>query len=299
MRLTVGSEILVTGSEGQLGSELVRALSRAGRSVVGVDLPEFDLTMPDAAGEVIRRVRPSLVLHTAAYTNVDGAESEPDVAWQVNAEGTRAVAAACRQIGARLVYFSTDYVFDGTRGTAYTEDDRPSPLSVYGKSKLGGEEAAALGVENHLIIRTAWLYGPRGRNFVRTMLRLAQQQLIAQAQGQLVEPIRVVDDQVGNPTSTAQLVRQTLRVMDEPLAGVVHATCHGETTWYGWACRMFDKQGLAVLVRPCSTEQLTRPAPRPQYSSLDNMRLRQAGLDVMDEWQAALDDFLIGRDRAD
>ncbi|MBD3333166.1 dTDP-4-dehydrorhamnose reductase [candidate division GN15 bacterium] len=293
------SKLLITGATGQLGTELVAALERSGRQVVGLDLPEFDLTKPDAAQALIKSHEPRIVLHAAGYTHVDKAESESELVHRVNMEGTRAVAQACHDIGARMIYYSTDYVFDGTKGTAYTEDDKPNPLGVYGRSKLGGEEAIGEALEDHLIIRTAWLYGPRGKNFVRAMLRLAQQQVNAHAQGLLVEPIKVVDDQLGNPTSTTDLVRQTLRVMEEPITGIVHATCHGETTWYEWACRMFDKQNLAVLVRPCTTEQFGRPAPRPKCSSLDNARLLSEGLDVMRNWDVALDNFLTGRHQAD
>lgn len=295
----MASEILVTGSNGQLGSELVTALKQAGRSVVGVDLPEFDLSNRFSVADVIRFVQPTVVLHTAAYTDVDRAESDQDRVWQVNVEGTRAVAQACRKTGARLIYYSTDYVFNGAKGSAYTEADTPDPVSVYGKSKLAGEELVTEAVENHLIMRTAWLYGKKGKNFVRAMLRLAQQQMNDHAQGLLVQPIRVVDDQYGNPTSANDLVSQTLRVMREPITGVVHATCHGETTWYGWACQVFEKQRLPVLVRPCTTEQFARPAPRPKCSSLDNARLRQEGLDVMRDWKTALNHFLSGRPQAE
>ena len=286
-------KILVTGANGQLGRDLMDVLGPA-HEVVGVDIDRLDIRDGRAVDAFMQEVKPNTVIHAAAYTDVDGCEKDHETAFAVNSDGTRHVARACREFGARLIHISTDYVFDGEKDKAYHEDDPTHPKTVYGMSKLAGEKAVWEEVEDFVILRVAWLYGRQGKNFVRTMLKLAQDQISKVAEGQVVEPLKVVNDQYGNPTWTMEVVRQIEVLLGNDLRGVCHATNQGEATWYTFACDIFEKMNLKVFVRPCTTEEFPRPAPRPRRSSLDNTRLRSAGIDVMRPYKDALQDFLKG-----
>ncbi|MFB3820397.1 MAG: dTDP-4-dehydrorhamnose reductase, partial [Candidatus Methylomirabilales bacterium] len=271
--------ILVTGAKGQLGVELLRSLAPLGE-VVGRDLPELDIVRPAAAGAVAA-LAPDCVVHAAAATDVDGCERDPALAMAVNGDGTRHVAEGCRRAGARLVYLSTDFVFDGAKRTPYLEDDPPAPLSAYGRSKLEGERAAQR-VPDWCIVRTAWLYGPHGRNFVKAILRKA-------AAG---ERLRVVHDQVGSPTYAPDLAAAIARLVAGKLAGTYHVTNAGACSWYEFAREILRQAGLAVPVQPIDTRTLDRPAPRPAYSVLAHAALERAGLPPMRPWREALADML-------
>ena len=281
--------ILVTGAQGQLGGDLVAVLSHK-HDVVGVDIDEFDITDAPATAAAIKALSPQIVLHAAAYTDVDKAETEEDMAFRVNAEGAANVARACHEVGAFMLYYSTDYVFDGTPRHLLTEQDPPSPLNVYGRSKLAGERAIAETLGDYAIVRTAWLYGFHGRNFVRTILRLASELLRADVSSP--RPWRVVDDQHGSPTWTCDVAHQTEAILQHGLTGIIHATSHGWTTWYHFAQQVLGRLGLAVTVEPCTTEDYSRPAPRPRWSVLSNRLLQQAGCDLMPPWEVAIDRFL-------
>jgi len=237
-------------------------------------------------------LRPQFVIHAAAYTDVDGSESNYELAMSINDAGSRNVAIACREIGAGMIYYSTDYVFAGEKVSPYLESDTPDPKTVYGQSKLAGEEAVTEMLENFAIVRIAWLYGRHGWNFVRTMLKLGRQQVEAGRSGKEVTPLKVVDDQVGNPTWTVEVVRQTAEIMKHHLRGVFHATSEGETSWYGFARDIFSLMGMPVTLVPCTTEQMPRPAPRPARSSLENARLKAAGRNLMRPYNDALAEFL-------
>lgn len=263
--------------------------------MIGIDMAEVDIRDSAAVRDFIARVAPSVVVHAAAYTDVDGCESDHETAFAVNRDGTRHVATACRKVGARLFYISTDYVFDGEKSEAYLEDDPTHPKTVYGMSKLAGEKAVWEELEDFVILRIAWVYGQHGKNFVRTMLQLAEKQQAAVREGKVIEPLKVVDDQVGSPTWTMEVVRQIQRLLSSDIRGVCHATCHDEVSWYTFACDVFDIMNLKVQVRPCTTAEFPRPAPRPRRSTLENSRLKEAGLDVMRNYRVALEDFLLQR----
>ena len=199
------------------------------------------------------------------------------------------MALACRKTGARMILYSTDYVFDGAKGVPYTEADAVNPRTVYGQSKLEAERAVAALLTNYAILRIAWLYGRYGNNFVKTMLRLGKTQRKSPSASRSV---RVVSDQIGNPTWTMEVARQTEAVMERRLTGLYHAGAGGSCSWYEFACRIFEAAGDSISVEPCTTDQYPRPAPRPAMSALENRRLQRVGCNVMREWDVAFDDFM-------
>jgi dTDP-4-dehydrorhamnose reductase len=280
--------ILVTGAEGQLGVELVRALAAQGE-VIGVDIAELDVTHPECADRVAA-LGPNWVAHAAAATDVDGCEREPERAMAVNAEGTRRVAEGCRRAGAGLVYLSTDYVFDGRKGAPYTEWDAPAPLNAYGRSKLEGEGAVRSLVSRWVIVRTAWLYGVHGKNFVKTIVGKA-------AAG---EKLQVVDDQVGSPTYAADLARAVALLLSRGLSGVYHVTNGGSCSWYEFTREILRLTGADTkCVSRISSEELGRRARRPAYSVLENAAWKAAGLPPLRPWPEALADMLVALKSAD
>lgn len=285
------AKLLVTGHRGQLGTDLVEILSDQ-YEVVGADLPELDIRNRKAIFELFTGERPEVVLHVAAYTDVDACEEDEAAAQAINGEGTRNVAFATTEIGARLIYFSTDYVFDGTKPTPYAETDSPNPQTVYGRSKLAGEVAVQEIVDDFAILRIGWVYGRQGKNFVKTMVRLGRRQLEGVDGSDVGAPLRVVDDQTGNPTWTVNIARQTALVIKEGLHGVFHATSEGETTWFRLAQNIFEILNMPVVVQPCSSAEFGRPAPRPARSSLDNAQLRAGGHNMMRDYDGALREFL-------
>jgi len=276
------SRVLVTGARGLLGREIGAAFARRGE-VRLADLDDFDVTDPGACRREIGRFRPRVVIHCAAYTAVDRAEAEPDLALAVNAEGTRNVARACRDHGALIVTFGTDYVFDGTLSRPYREDDPVQPLSVYAKTKLAAEEALREVGGGHLLIRTQWLYGPGGRNFIATILAKARK----------AETLRVVADQTGCPTFTRDLVDAVVRLMDAGARGTVHFSNEGETTWFDLARYVLGRAGLgAAPLVPAATGELAYPAPRPAYSVLSKEKYRKITGETPRRWEAAAGEFL-------
>ncbi|MCK4606877.1 MAG: dTDP-4-dehydrorhamnose reductase [candidate division Zixibacteria bacterium] len=286
------AKLMVTGCLGQLGGELVAAL-RGEYEVCGADRQQFDITDRSAVNTAIVSARPTAVLHTAAYTDVDGCETNRELAMTVNADGTENIARACREVGAKMIYFSTDYVFDGSKQDAYVESDPPNPQTVYGRSKLEGEQAVVSLLDNYTVVRIAWLYSARGVNFVRKMTQQGSQWLKQAAEER--RPLMVVNDQVANPTWTAEVARQTQVILDNDLTGILHATSGGEVSWYHFTVRLFELLDLRVPVHPCSSDEFHRPATRPKRSSLDNNRLGESGLDIMRHWDAALSEF-VGRE---
>jgi dTDP-4-dehydrorhamnose reductase len=278
--------VFVTGVTGQVGSEIVEDLRRRAAArvrgpaleVVAPDEFVLDITDRDAVLSAIGTVQPEVIIHPAAWTAVDACESDPDRAYLVNSLGTRHVAEAARLVGAHVCYLSTDYVFDGTSARPYVEWDTPNPLSVYGRSKLGGERELD---DGHTIVRTAWVNGRTGANMVKTVLRLAETDGV----------LRFVDDQRGSPTSAADLAA---RVVDLSLGrhpGIFHVTNQGATTWYGFARLVLSAAGLdSARVEPISTDELDppRPAPRPANSVLDNAALRLSGWELLPSWEQAI-----------
>jgi dTDP-4-dehydrorhamnose reductase len=280
----VAGKLLITGAAGQLGQALIECGGRQGWEVVATDLSELDITDPQAVWGELSRERPEVVINAAAATRVDELESDPDGALRVNGLGPRNLAVACRRLGVKLVHLSTDYVFDGTKAGPYVEWDATGPLSVYGRSKLLGEEWVRQQCADHFIVRTAWLYGVPGPNFVTAILARAR---ALAPDGEL----KVVDDQRGTPTSTLALAPQLLALAATEAFGTYHATCQGETTWYGFACQILATAGLSVQATPCTTAEFPRAAPRPANSILANRLLQVARLDLMPAWQAAYQQF--------
>jgi len=270
--------ILVVGNKGMLGQELMALYGEAAR---GVDVGEIDITDLVSVQRVLATLKPRVVINAAAYTDVDGCESNTELAMQVNGEGVAFLAMVSKEIGAKLVQVSTDYVFDGNKGAAYEEDDAPNPLSVYGESKLAGEMNARFNPD-HLIVRTQWLYGHAGKNFVETMLKLAGER----------SELTVVDDQIGSPTWTRDLALAIEALIQKDCRGTYHAANSGFVSWNGFAKEIFGLAGLPVAVAPMSTEQLGRPATRPLHSTLNCSKLAADTGFVPEPWQKALKRYL-------
>lgn len=270
--------ILVVGANGMLGRDLMALL---GDRACGVDIDEIDITSIESVMKVLRSTKPDVVINCAAYTDVDGCESNAEKAMEINAEGVAYLAMACKEIGALLVQISTDYVFDGGKGTPYIEDDPTHPLSVYGESKLAGELNAAFS-PLHLIVRTQWLYGIHGKNFVETMLKLAVDR----------DELTVVDDQIGSPTWTVDLAKAIIALVESNCRGVYHAANAEFCSWNTFAKTIFEASALPVSVKPMTTEELNRPARRPLYSTLDCSKLAADTGIEMPSWRAALNEYL-------
>jgi dTDP-4-dehydrorhamnose reductase len=275
--------VFVTGAGGMLGRTFVRAWSDRYELVAPVR-SELDLMHGTAVTEAMKVAEPDVVVHCAAYTKVDQAESAADDAFRGNAVVTAHVAAAAQRVGARLVSFSTDYVFSGELDRPYHEWDEVGPRTVYGASKAAGEAAVRVHCPDHTIVRIAWMYGAGGPSFLHSILRLARRSPTG--------PLSIVDDQVGNPTSCAAVVALTERLLDDPLPGVVHGTCEGGVSWYGFARSVLRLMGIDRRVEPCTTMDFPRPAPRPRNSQLDNRRLRLEGWPSMPHWQTELAQFI-------
>ena len=265
-----------------LGTSLVPCFGSE-NEVVGVDLRDFDISQEAAVQKAFRELRPQFVYHLAAYTDVDGCESNPQMAHAVNALGTRNIAASCAEIGAILLYLSTDYVFDGSLERPYREDDSPNPVSVYGQSKLWGERHVQSLVARHFIVRSSWLYGPYGKNFVATILKIARDQ----------PELRVVSDQRGSPTYTLHLARKLAEMLPLDDYGIYHVTGSGECSWFEFARSILESAGLEqVGVVPISTEESGRKARRPANSVLENRRLTECRLDRLPHWKEGLQHYL-------
>jgi dTDP-4-dehydrorhamnose reductase len=282
-------KILVAGKNGQVGYELERSLQGLGE-VIAVDRARMDLADLDQVRSVIRQTKPSLIINAAAYTQVDKAESEPELAMRINGEAPGVMAEEAKRIGASLVHYSTDYVFDGTKATPYTEDDVPNPINVYGHTKLAGEKAVQAAGIPYLILRTSWVYGTRGKNFLLTMLKLAKER----------PEVRIVADQHGAPTWCRTIAEITSHIVARSSqqegaqvswnapSGIYHLTAGGQTTWAGFAEAIFANAGLQNLhVTPIRSADYASPARRPLNSVMSNDRLRQT-FAYPPEWQHAL-----------
>ena len=272
-------KIIVTGADGQLGTELQRVLGKEDLYATGIE--ELDITDYDAVVREVNRFGPDLIIHAAAFTDVDGAELNPDLAYKVNAVGTQNLSVAARGAGAMILYVSTDFVFDGQKKAPYHEFDDVGPLSVYGRSKLAGERYVQSLTNSAYICRTAWLYSRHGHNFVKTMLRL----------GEEGRTVRVVDDQLGSPTSAADLAAKLAEIGLSGRFGIYHTTNGGQTSWFGFAAKIFELAGMDVEMEPITSGQLDRPAPRPANSVLRSLGLELQGLEPMRSWEEALADY--------
>lgn len=268
--------VLVTGGHGQLGRALLRT-APAGMEVVALGSSDCDVTDPATVRAIVARIEPELIVHCAAWTDVDGCERHPERAWRVNALGAQHVATACAEAGAVLVYISTNYVFDGERDEPYHEFDRPNPLSVYGASKLAGEEVVRALCPRHAIVRTAMLYDAHSRNFVTTVLRLAREQ----------PRLRMVADQYGNPTFVDDLARALWQLVVQPAYGTFHLINQGAASWYEWAVAVLELLDLAVPVDPIPASEFRRAARPPRNGVLTSLAAPALGI-IMPDWRDAL-----------
>lgn len=276
-------KVLITGGKGQLGVDVTSLFQREGHQVWSFGKQELDVTYFDQLKQTVDTIMPDLIIHAAAYTKVDLAEKEWDTAFRINAMGTRNVAVVANQIGAKLIYISTDYVFDGTQKLPYNEFSAVNPQSVYGKSKLAGEVFVQQLCNRFFIVRTSWVFGRAGANFVTTMLTLAAKQ----------PEIKVVYDQVGCPTYAVDLASFLLKLAETELYGIYHVSNCEACSWYEFAKAIFEEAGYKhVHVTPVSTEQFQRPAPRPAFSVLDHMGVRLNGFSSFRPWREALHEFL-------
>ncbi|MGP8269412.1 MAG: dTDP-4-dehydrorhamnose reductase [Terracidiphilus sp.] len=288
--------ILIVGNAGQVGVELQRCFAGVGE-IVGVDRESVDLAQADQVRALVRRVEPKIILNAAAYTAVDRAESEPELAQAINAEAPRIMAEEAIRSDALLVHYSTDYVFDGAKQGPWIEQDTPAPLNVYGASKLAGEEAILQAGGKVLIFRTSWVYGPHGSNFLLTMLRLALQR----------DSLSIVSDQIGSPTTSIELARATHQIVSRVMtgqfgsvqdwSGLYHMTCSGSTSWCGFAQAIFARAGKLLdgklpVVTPITSEEYPTPAKRPRNSVLSNAKLEGCFGVQLAPWEAALDEVI-------
>ena len=275
-------KILITGSKGQLGLELVKQLKIKGLyKIIDTDRDELDIVDIDNVNEVILSNKPDVVINCAAHTAVDLCETDIENAYKINAIGPRNLAIACEKINAKFVQVSTDYVFDGNIDRPYREDDNTCPNSIYGSSKLMGENFTKEFCSRHFIVRTAWLYG-NGNNFVRTMLKLPGTN----------KEINVVNDQFGSPTSTVDLAKAIIELIHTEHYGTYHGTCEGKCSWYDFAQKIFDIRNIDIKVNPVTSEEYKRAASRPAYSVLDNFMLKLVGLNSFRNWEDALIEYL-------
>ncbi len=277
--------LLVTGASGQLGRDVVRAAAERGHHVAGLDHAHLDIADPSAMDRVLSAERPDAIVNCAAYTDVDGAQADPETAMAINGRAPGHLATSATRSGARLVHVSSDYVFDGRRRTPYVESDEPNPLSVYGASKLAGEQAVAGAGPGHVVVRSAWLFGVGGQNFPQTMLRLAGER----------DGVGVVTDQVGCPTWTGHLAPALVALAEGTTSGVHHVAAAGQCSWHDFAVEIFRLAGANCAVAERTTTDLGRPAPRPAYSALATER---SDTPVLPPWTEGLRAFLEERARA-
>ncbi len=275
-------KLLITGANGQLGRAL-NTLLQDDHSVLikNTDVDTLDIGDFIQVKELVDEFKPDIIINCAAYTAVDDCESKEDKAFYINAKGPENLALAAEESGAKLVHISTDYVFDGYKTTPYIETDETNPQSVYGSTKLAGEKNVQKNCKRHFIIRTAWLYGD-GKNFVRTMIRLASER----------DVIRVVENQYGTPTSALELARMILFLMDTQEYGIYHGTCEGDTNWYQFAIEIFKQANISVRVEPIRSEEYKAAAKRPDYSILENNRLNSTTSYRMKNWKEALQEYM-------
>lgn len=287
-------KLLITGGKGQLGCQIKSILERMGSDIGKldsrlkdcqcrfIDYDELDITNYNEVSSYVEAFKPDVIINCAAYTNVDGCETDSDTAFKVNAIGSRNLAMVAEKLEIKLLHVSTDYVFNGEGATPFKEYDIPNPVSVYGKTKLLGEQYVREHCSRYFIVRTAWLYGEWGKNFVYTIMKSGKQN------GHL----DVVDDQRGNPTYAEDLAHHILKIILTDEYGVYHCTGTGECSWYDFACKIIEYSGINCTVNPITSEKINRVAKRPSYSSLDNMMLRVTCGDEMRQWQDALKSFI-------
>ena len=273
---------LVTGVKGQLGYDVINELEKRGHVAIGTDVEEMDITDAGKVETVLKNEKPDAVVHCAAYTAVDAAEDNEDLCRKINAEGTENIAKACQELNCKMLYLSTDYVFDGEGERPWEPDDERDPLNVYGVTKYEGELAVEKYVEKFFIVRIAWVFGKNGKNFIKTMLNL----------GKTHDEVKVVDDQIGSPTYTFDLARLLVDMIETDKYGRYHATNEGLCTWYEFAVEIFRQAGISVNVVPVTSEEFQAKAKRPHNSRLNKDKLDEMGFKRLPSWQDALSRYL-------
>ena len=275
-------KVLVTGAKGQLGYDVMNELAKRGYEGIGVDVQEMDITDAQAVDRVITESGADKVIHCAAYTAVDAAEDNVDLCRKVNAQGTENIAKVCKKLDIPMLYLSTDYVFDGEGTRPWEPDDKRDPLNVYGQTKYEGELAIEENLDKYFIVRIAWVFGVNGKNFIKTMLKLAENH----------DTITVVDDRVGSPTYTYDLSRLLVDMIETDKYGRYHATNEGLCTWYEFAVEIFRQAGISVNVVPVTSEEFQAKAKRPHNSRLNKDKLDEMGFKRLPSWQDALSRYL-------
>lgn len=273
--------VLVTGVKGQLGHDVVNELEKRGHKALGVDIEEMDITDGRSVMDVMTHAAPEAVIHCAAYTAVDAAEDNEDLCRRVNAQGTENIVKACQSLNCKLMYISTDYVFNGQGTRPWEPDDKREPLNVYGQTKYEGELAVET-LEKYFIVRIAWVFGVNGKNFIKTMLNL----------GKTRDSLTVVDDQIGSPTYTYDLARLLVDMIETDRYGRYHATNEGLCSWYEFACEIFRQAGIQIKVSPVASSEYPSRAKRPMNSRMDKSKLQAMGFEPMPPWQDALRRYL-------
>ena len=288
-------KILLIGKTGQIGGELKKLVGNLG-TLIAIDRKQLDLSHPESIEASILSIQPEIIINAAAYTEVDKAEEEPQLAMTVNGTGPGLLAKAAKKVGAGLIHYSTDYVFDGCSKTPYKEGDAPNPLSVYGKSKLEGEKALNKAGIPYLILRTSWVYSHRGKNFLLSIQRLAKEK----------NSLRIVNDQIGAPTWARSIAKGTHKILgkclnqnwpkikDPSLSGIFHLTCQGKTSWHGFAKEIINLSGKGknIALQPIPTTEYYTPATRPPYSLLSNEKIKKIFSLDMPQWEDALKDYI-------
>ena len=278
--------IMITGDKGQLGADCTEVLGKT-HEILGVDIDEVDITKLPDIELLVQKFTPNIIVNCAAYTRVDDCEIEKELAWHANVTGAENLAKCVDKHGGCLIHISTDYVFDGRKKVPepYVETDVPNPVSYYGITKLEGEEAIRRTTDQHIILRTAWLYGIRGHNFLKTMLKLCLRNSD--------NKIKVVNDQFGSPTWTYRLALQIERLIETNCRGIFHASADGYCTWYDLAVYFLKKMELPYSIIPCTTKEYPTPAARPMNSILENRNLKKRGIDIMTNWKSDVDKFVL------
>ena len=275
-------KVFVTGVRGQLGYDVVRELEKRGMEAIGVDIQEMDVTDAESVDKVITEADPDAVIHCAAYTAVDAAEDNEEICRKVNADGPRNIARTCKKLGIKMIQISTDYVFDGQGVKPWEPEDHCGPKTVYGQTKYEGEQAVMETLDEYFIVRIAWVFGVNGKNFVRTMLRLAETH----------DTLTVVNDQFGSPTYTYDLARLLVDMVQTEKYGIYHATNEGFCSWYEFAKAIFEKAGKNVTVKPVTTAEYGAKAFRPANSRMSKEKLTQMGFERLPAWEDALERYL-------
>ena len=274
-------KVLVTGVKGQLGYDVVKELEIRGHQPIGVDREEMDLMNNEAIHTFIMTLKPEAIIHCAAYTAVDKAEEEVEICYQVNAESTKVIAECAKELDIKLIYISTDYVFDGTKEGEYVETDIPNPINVYGASKLKGEQYVQQLLEKYYIVRISWVFGINGNNFIKTMRRLGTER----------DELNIIHDQVGSPTYTADLAPLLVDMMETNKYGIYHATNEGYCSWYEFANEIFKQSKIEVKTNPITTDQYPTTATRPINSKMSTAKLKENGFNTLPTWSQALANY--------